>query len=77
MKVNVGEHCCVIDDAELGCNPFNVECPSKDIKFEVSCKHQNHNYLALKCEYGEECAYQKQVTSHDLQQYPDLFAEES
>ena len=76
-KIEVGDYCCLIDDGEMGCNPFNCNCPAEDIKFEVSCKHQNHDYIAIKCEFAGMCDYAQQVTERDLEEYPDLFMEES
>ena len=76
LKVAVGEQTCLIEDGEVGCSPYEAECPANDIVVDISCKHQNHNYIALKCEYDGCCDFAREVEHSDFLEYPELFKEE-
>jgi hypothetical protein len=73
LKIEVGDYSCLIDDTECGCNPYGMDCPADCIEFELKCKYQNHNYIALKCDFNNYCDFRRQITEYDLKEYPELF----
>jgi hypothetical protein len=72
-KLKVGEFSCQIGDTEMGCAPWNNTCPSKDITFSVSCKHEDNKYTCGKCTYAGDCDFKAEITEKELKEYPDLF----
>jgi len=72
-KILVGEKVCYIEDSEVGCAPWNADCPTDSIDFNVSCSFQDKSKTCKRCLYPGRCDFAREVTRGDAADYPELF----